>query len=166
MNTLIQLNKISTLSLLIVVAFAGSAVATSQIGVTSLPIADGTFDEINVRSRTEAWKTRIDTNSATDLHVVQNTVIPGGTFGWHTHTGPSLVIVVAGAATMYEGDDPTCSPHVIQSPATFVDEGDPAGHLVRNEGDVDLVVIVVRLVPAGAVQRIDLPNPRPGVCPE
>lgn len=163
-----HLKKTPILSLLIALTFivGGHALATPQIGVTSMPLADGTFEAINVRARTDLWKTRIQTNAASDLHVLQNTVIPGGTFGWHSHTGPSLVIVLSGAATMYEGDDPTCSPHVIQAPATFVDEGSPTGHLVRNEGDVDLVVFVVRLVPAGAVQRIDLPNPHPGVCPE
>jgi hypothetical protein len=83
----------------------------------------------------------------------------GGAFGWHSHTGPSLIIVMSGVATEYEGNDPTCIPHLHRAGTTFVDSGEATGHLVRNEGTVNLVVTVVRLVPEGAVQRIDLPNP-------
>jgi quercetin dioxygenase-like cupin family protein len=87
----------------------------------------------------------------------------GGSFGWHSHTGPSLTIVMSGVATEYEGKDPSCTPRVHPAGTTFVDPGEATGHLVRNEGSVNLVVTVVRLVPEGAVQRLDRPNP--GDCP-
>ena len=85
--------------------------ATPQSGVTSLTIANGTFADIDVYAKTDIdpgletdfWKARIDTKGASHLYILQNTVIPGGTFGWHSHTGPSLVIVVSGTATEYEG---------------------------------------------------------------
>jgi quercetin dioxygenase-like cupin family protein len=141
--------------------------ATPQMGVTSLTIADGAFDDIDVLTktdidagnRTDYWKAILSTKGASHLYIVQNTVAPGGTFGWHSHTGPSLVIVKSGAATQYEGDDPTSTPHIQPAGTTFIDPGEASGHLVRNEGSVNLVVIVVRLVPEGAVQRLDLPNP-------
>jgi len=150
---------------------AAPALATPQSGVTSVTIAKGTFAAIEIFKRTDInssvatdfWQAVIDTKGASDLYVVQNTVIPGGTFGWHSHPGPSLVIVVSGAATEYEGNDPTCTPHVHPAGSTFADPGEASGHLVRNEGTVDLVVVVVRLVPEGFPQRIDLPNP--GYCP-
>jgi len=47
--------------------------------------------------------------------------------------------------------------------STFVDSSEATGHLVRNDGSVNLVVTVVRLVLEGAVQRLDLDNP--GYCP-
>ena len=141
--------------------------ATPQAGVSSVTIAHGTFDEIDIFAKTDInpgkptdyWKAMINTKGASHLYVVQNTVLPGGTFGWHSHTGPSLVIVISGAATEYEGNDPTCTPHVHPAGTTFVDAGEATGHLVRNEGSVNLVVTVVRLVPEGAQQRVDLPNP-------
>jgi quercetin dioxygenase-like cupin family protein len=149
---------------------AVSARATPQSGVTSVTIANGTFADIDVYAKTDInpspditdfWKARIDTKGASHLYILQNTVIPGGTFGWHSHTGPSLVIVVSGTATEYEGNDPTCTPHVHPAGSTFADPGEASGHLVRNEGSVNLVVVVVRLVPEALVltQRIDLPNP-------
>jgi hypothetical protein len=71
---------------------------------------------------------------------------------------------MSGTATEYEGNDRTCTPRVHPAGTTFVDSGEAAGHLVRNDGNVNLVVTVVRLVPEGAVQRLDLPNP--GYCPD
>ena len=145
--------------------------ATPQAGVSSVTIAHGTFDEIDVFAKTDInpgnptdyWKAMINTKGASHLYVVQNTVAPGGSFGWHSHTGPSLIIVMSGTATEYHGEDPTCTPRVHPAGTTFVDAGEATGHIVRNEGNVNLVVTVVRLVPEGAVQRIDLPNP--GYCP-
>jgi len=145
--------------------------ATPQAGVSSVTIAHGTFDEIDVFAKTDLdpgnpkdfWKAMISTKGASHLYVIQNTVVPGGTFGWHSHTGPSLVIVTAGTATEYEGNDPTSTPHFHTAGTTFVDPGEDAGHLVRNDSNVNLVVIVVRFVPEGAVQRLDRDNP--GYCP-
>lgn len=145
--------------------------ATPQIGVSSVTIAHGTFDEIDIHAKTDLdpgnhrdyWKAKINTKGASHLYVLQNTVVPGGSFGWHSHTGPSLIIVMSGVATEYHGDDPTCTPIVHPAGTTFIDEGESTGHLVRNDGFVNLVVTVVRLVPEGVVQRLDLDNP--GYCP-
>jgi quercetin dioxygenase-like cupin family protein len=145
--------------------------ATPQAGVSSVTIAHGTFDEIDVFAKTDIdpgnrndyWKAMINTKGASHLYVIQNTVAPGGSFGWHSHTGPSLVIVMSGTASEYEGNDPTCTPRVHPAGTTFVDAGEATGHLVRNDGNVNLVVTVVRLVPEGAVQRLDQANP--GYCP-
>jgi hypothetical protein len=61
-----------------------------------------------------------------DFHVLQNTIVPGGTFGWHSHPGPSLVIVKSGTATFYHADDPTCTPHVVPTGSGFVDRAAPS----------------------------------------
>ena len=166
MNPLTQFKKILILPLLIALALGvvAPALATPPSGVTTVAIADGTFDDIDVHIKTGAWKAMIDTKGASDLHVLQNTVIPGGTLGWHSHPGPSLVIVVSGTASFYRADDCT-TPLVFQAPSQFVDNGNDV-HLLRNEGNVNLVVVVVRLVPRGAAPRIDQPNPNPGICPQ
>ncbi len=94
--------------------------------------------------------------------MLQNTIAPGGTFGWHSHPGPSLVIVKSGTATFYLAADRKCSPIVVPSGTGFVDNGHDV-HVVRNEGSVDLVTVVVSLVPAGFQRRID--EPAPANCP-
>jgi quercetin dioxygenase-like cupin family protein len=153
--------------------YGGTVLATPPSGVLTTIIAVGRFDaNIDARSktalpattdnRTKYWKARLSTKGASDVHVLQNTIAPGGTFGWHSHPGPSLVIVKSGTATFYLGDDPSCAPKVVQAGTGFVDSGSDI-HVVRNEGSVDLVTVVVSLVPAGFARRID--QPAPANCP-
>jgi quercetin dioxygenase-like cupin family protein len=151
-------------------AYAGTVLATPPVGVTTSTIGVARFDDIDSTTKTdvdsgtptEFWQARLDTKGVSDLHVIQNTIAPGGNFGWHSHPGPSLVIVKSGTATFYLADDPTCAPHVVQAGSGFVDNGHDT-HIVRNEGSVDLVTVVVSLVPAGFTRRID--EPRPANCP-
>jgi quercetin dioxygenase-like cupin family protein len=117
--------------------------------------------DIDPGPATKFWKARIKTKRASDLYVLENTIPPGKTFGWHSHPGPSLVIVKSGTATFYLAADPTCTPHVVPTGSGFVDQGHDV-HVVRNEGHVDLVTVVVSLVPAGFARRID--EPSPGTC--
>src|SRR5262245_44646712 len=164
MNSLIQFRKTTMLLVLGVLSLGiGNVLATPASGVTTENVGAGTFDDIDVHMRTGTWRLFINTRGASDLNIVKNTVIPGGTFGWHSHPGPCFVMVLSGAATLYEGNDPTCTPEVIPAGGTFVDNPGPFGHLVRNEGATNLVVVVTRLVPQGAPIRIDVPNP--GYCP-
>jgi quercetin dioxygenase-like cupin family protein len=152
------------------ITYVSGAGATLPQGVTTLVYGIAHFDNIDAAARTDTnpgrardiWKARITTKGATDVHMLQNTIAPGGTFGWHSHPGPSLVIVKAGTATFYDADDPTCSPHVVAAGSGFVDNGQDT-HVVRNEGTVDLVTEVVSLVPAGFQRRID--EPAPANCP-
>ena len=84
---------------------------------------------------------------------------PGGTTGWHSHPGPSLIEVVAGTVTNYEGDDPRCRPHVYTAGMGFVDAGGKDVHMLVNEGSVPAETIAVQLLPQDAVRRIDAPDP-------
>jgi hypothetical protein len=152
------------------VMYVSGALATDPRGVTTLTLGVARFDNIDAAARTDInpgrrrdiWKARIKTKGATDVHMLQNTIVPGGTYGWHSHPGPSLVIVKAGTATFYDADDPACAPHVVATGSGFIDNGQDT-HVVRNEGTVDLVTEVVSLVPAGFARRID--EPAPANCP-
>jgi quercetin dioxygenase-like cupin family protein len=152
------------------VAYVSGALATPPNKVVTTTFGVGRFDDISSTTKTDInpgaatdfWQARINTKGNSDLYVLQNTIAPGGTFGWHGHPGPSLVIVKSGTATFYMADDPTCSPHVVQAGSGFVDNGHDT-HVVRNEGSVDLVTVVVSFVPAGFARRID--EPAPANCP-
>jgi quercetin dioxygenase-like cupin family protein len=138
-------------------------VATTTFGVGRFDNIDATTKtDINSGAATDFWQARINTKRASDLYVLQNVIKPGGTFGWHSHPGPSLVIVKSGTATFYMADDPTCSPQTVQAGQGFIDNGHDT-HVVRNEGSEDLVTVVVSLVPAGFGRRID--EPAPANCP-
>ena len=144
------------LALTAAVVIAGVVMATSAIGVTSTPIASGTLDPVNLNVRTGEWGAKLRTQGQTTVAVVENRVAPGGTFGWHSHPGPSLIIVKSGTITFYHADDPTCSPDVRRAGDALIDEGTDV-HVGRNEGTEDAVVIVTRLIPVGAPPRIDEP---------
>ena len=153
--------------------YGGIALATPSTpppGVITTTFGVGRFDEFDSTTKTDVdlgrrhdfWKAHLKTKGASDLYVLQNTIQPGATFGWHSHPGPSLVIVKSGTATFYMADDPTCTPQVVSAGSGFVDNGHDT-HVVRNEGSVDLVTVVVSLVPAGFARRID--EPAPANCP-
>ena len=79
--------------------------------------------EITLKTLSPTHQVRIRTEGLSDVHVTTNVVLPGGTSGWHTHPGPSIVVVKSGTATLYDGDDPTCTPHVVEAGGAFVDIG-------------------------------------------
>ena len=147
----------------------GFVQATPSVGVTSTLIAVGRFGDIDAKTLTDTdpdastddWQARIRTKGSSDLYVLENRIAPGGTFGWHSHPGPSLVIVKTGALTLYLAADPSCTPRVVEQGSGFVDNGGDV-HLVRNEGSIETVVIVTSLVPEGFTRRID--EPAPGNC--
>lgn len=148
-------------ALLGVAVIAGLVQATPSSGLTSTTIATGSLDPINLVVKNGDWMAQLRTKGQSTLTVVENDVAPGGTFGWHSHPGPSLIIVKSGTLTFYRGDDPTCTPEVHSAGEAFVDPGTDV-HIGRNEGTVVAVVIVTRLLPVGVPARIDEPNP--GTC--
>lgn len=100
---------------LVALAVAGAVLATSQIGVTTTaltPTTGTSFGEIDVKTHTvpaDIWQLRERTKGLSDGYVVDNKIASGGTTGWHRHPGPSLIFVINGTVTDYEGDDPTCT---------------------------------------------------------
>jgi len=149
--------------------------ATPAGGFTGTTLAQGRFGAIDVfnhfvspnaspsRHPKKVWLSWQKTKGMSDLYVQDNAWEPGGTTGWHTHPGHSLIVVTAGTLTAYEGDDPKCKPHVYTQGMGFVDPGGDHVHNLRNEGTVEARTIAVQLIPAGATRRIDAEDP--GHCP-
>ena len=147
---------------LISILGSGVAIATPPSGVISTTLGIGSLDDIDAKFLSSDFQVRISTKGASDVHMIENRFPPGATFGWHSHPGPSLVIVKSGALSVYHADDPTCTPEVVTAGHGFVDSGADV-HMVRNEGSVETVVYVVSIIPAGATRRID--QPQPSNCP-
>jgi quercetin dioxygenase-like cupin family protein len=139
----------------------GFAVATPAAGVSSTTIATGNLDDVGFVVKNGQWKTQLRTKGQTDVAIVENRVAPGGSFGWHSHPGPSIIIVKQGVITFYRADDPTCTPQVYRQGDAFIDQGTDI-HVGINRGAEELVVIVTRLLPDGARARDDAPDPH--VC--
>lgn len=152
--------------------FATKTWATpANSGFTATTLAKGTlaqFEVFNhfVLSRSghdddrQVWLSLQKTKGASDLYVQSNVWQPGGSTGWHSHPGHSLIIVTAGTVTDYEGADPTCTPQTYTAGMSFVDPGGTHVHIIRNESTTDVAqTIAVQLVPAGQPRRIDAPSP-------
>jgi quercetin dioxygenase-like cupin family protein len=141
--------------------------ATPSSGVTTTILTKSLFDEIHVKARAhtaDLWKAQLKTHGQSDGYIVDNKFAPGGTAGWHSHPGPSLILVVAGTVTNYLGDDPNCTPHTYTAGAGFIDPGSGHVHLLRNETGAPAETIAVQLLPKDADRRIDVPV-APGNCP-
>jgi quercetin dioxygenase-like cupin family protein len=105
------------------------------------------------------WFLKMNVKGNSDVYVTRHTFPVGGHTGWHTHPGPSLITVISGELTVYEADNPTCTPTVYHAGESFTDIGCGDVHLVRNEGTVCAQDVAVQIIPAGQPRRIDAAQP-------
>lgn len=161
--------------------FAGTVLGTPASGFTATTLAKGRLGEVDVFNQLvdpqfaqqpgnngNVWLSLQKTKGLSDLYVQSNTWAVGGSTGWHSHPGHSLIIVTAGSITNYEGNDRSCTPHVYtfvagQPAPAFVDPGGDHVHIIRNEGTIPASTIAIQLIPADGTRRIDAPSP--GNCP-
>jgi hypothetical protein len=148
------------------------AEATPASGVTFTVLSRATVPEFDARRRylqgaddagrpgRRPWKIEMEATRTIDVVTVLFRVEPDGDSGWHTHPGPAVFTVSAGALTMYEGDDPACTPHVFPAGTGSIEADTSAHrHLLRNETGSVAETVVTFLVPVGALIRTDLPDP-------
>jgi quercetin dioxygenase-like cupin family protein len=142
---------------------AGVVLATPQSGFTPAQQWKGVFGEMDVHVvDMPRHQVKLKTKGVSDVYVTRNAIAAGGQSGWHTHPGPSLIIVTAGEITAYASDDPTCTPTRYRAGEGFVDPGDGHVHLLRNETDGPAETVAVQILPQDATRRID--TPAPGNC--
>ena len=139
---------------------AGVAQATPPSNLTSTTlgrISLGPFHE-------SSHGFKISSRHPTDVVVLTTTINPGGSTGWHSHPGPAFIVVIRGTLTVYDGNDPACTPHRYGPGTGFLDPGFGHVHIARNEGTTPVTVVQTYLnVPPGGSPRID--EPAPGNCP-
>ena len=143
------------LATLIAVATAWPGSATPPVGVTSVVIGTGQVTN----------SATIKVGSGTDVVTVQNTFALGGSSGWHSHPGPTVVTIVSGQLTLYSenASGGACHVRTFTAGQTFYEWPKNAQNGV-NSGDTDTVAAVTFFnVPHGAPARIDMPDP--GNCP-
>jgi uncharacterized cupin superfamily protein len=145
------------------VGFKATTVVRGRLGAIDVLNRPIIADSIEYDRQAKVWLSQQKTAGPSDLYVQSNVWQPGGSTGWHTHPGNSLIIVTAGTVTEYEGPGSDCKRHVYTRGMTFLDpDGDHHGdhaHILRNEGNVIARTIAVQLIPAGATRRIDVADP-------
>lgn len=118
------------------------------------------------------WKfgpgTRVKLQTKGEIKVAfqRITIGPGGTLGWHSHPGPTVVTVFQNTLSFYHAED--CTEEIEYTPGQSFSNMPDEIHLARNEGAGDVVVFAVYFVPqsieTGPQLRIDQPSPGAG-CP-
>jgi quercetin dioxygenase-like cupin family protein len=171
---LVRNSAVIAFTALCTAANTGRVWATPAAGFTATTILSGRFDEIDLSNkpliadspeldrRAKAWLAREKAPGPSHLYIQSNEWQPGGSTGWHTHPGHSLIIVTAGTVTEYEAPDPNCKPHMYTEGMSFIDPHDDHAHIVRNQGDSVVRTIAIQLIPAGEPRRIDSADP--GTC--
>jgi hypothetical protein len=151
--------------------YVGTVLATPSSGFTATTLAKGSFpDDIeganhvlrefgDATPRKDLWLSLQKTKGPSDLYVQSNVWAVGGSTGWHSHPGHSLIVVTEGSVTNYDADDP-CTPTTYTAGMGFVDHGGDHAHLIRNEGLVAARTVAVQLIPIDADRRIDAPAGR------
>lgn len=90
--------------------------------------------------------------SATDFVIQEVVIAPGGTSGWHTHPGQSLILVTGSGVTFVHSD---CTTTPFPAGTGFIDQPGVV-HMVRNEGTASAILFATYTnVPVGGGFRID-----------
>ena len=142
------------LTIVAAAAVTGIAVATPGSGASGTILARGLA--------TEKVKTR--GNEPYEAVVQQITIAPGGHTGWHTHPGNAIAIIKAGTLTIYDGDDPSCTPRTYSAGDVYVDPGYGHVHLGRNEGTEPLEILVTYVDVAAGNGPVRIDAEDPGNC--
>lgn len=140
-----------------------TAEATPPSGISFVAVGRATVPEFDVKRKDMAldWELELKAPQPIDVATQVVTFQPGGHSGWHTHPGPVLFTVRTGTLTVYEGEDPSCTPIVFQAGTGAVEAGTSThSHMVRNETNSIAEAVVTYLVPVGANPlRADRPHP-------
>jgi quercetin dioxygenase-like cupin family protein len=101
----------------------------------------------------------INVRKPADLIVVTVEVPTGASFGWHSHPSSVAVAITSGTLTLYDGDDPTCTPRRLARGHGFVE---PPNHVyfARNEGTTPVTLYATYLgLPHGVNPNLPAQGP-------
>lgn len=149
------------------VGLIGNALATTASLFTAEtargPLVDRPLD-VNWRFGPEN-RVKLQTQGPVEIAAQRIVIQPGGTLGWHSHPGPTVVTILRGTMSFYHAEH--CTMEIEYAPGQSFSNMPDEIHMARNEGEVELVVYASYFVPAGTppvALRIDQPSPGPE-CP-
>ena len=96
---------------LAVAALTGAVLATPGSGTIGVVAARAAFADLvdlkfSIRDH-HRGRDNIQVRNAGDTVMQQITFAPGGYSGWHSHSGPAVVLIKSGELTFHDGDDET-----------------------------------------------------------
>lgn len=124
-----------------------AALATPGSGVTGTVLATGT----------SASTLKVKTKGPVDVVVRTITIAPGGSTGWHHHTGQLIAVVQQGTLTRTLQN---CSIERTTAGQSFIEpSGAKHRHVGRNLGSTPVVLYVTYMLPAGSPLSVDSDAP-------
>jgi quercetin dioxygenase-like cupin family protein len=169
MRTMFKTTRARLLALVVIAGAiaAGSALGTPSSGVVA-ETARGQLDRRLQENTTFDNGARVKLNTKGPIEVVIQRIVavPGATFGWHTHPGENVNVMLAGTLTLYH-DEHCTKPIPYSSGDSFATSPEDV-HLARNEGTETVVFFATYFVPKTDPPvpiRIDQPSPGPN-CPQ
>lgn len=108
--------------------------------------------------QTTGLKLELKINMDTDFTLSSVNVSPGGSVGWHTHTGPVFINVRKGTLTLVEYRDGVCERRDVVSGLTILEQGTGL-HNAYNLTGATVEYATAAWAPRGVPQRIDMPDP-------
>jgi len=130
----------------------GRATATPPAGVAAELLARGTVAQA---SHVRVAGVKLATRGPIDVATVHVTFQAGGSTGWHTHPGPPLVTVKAGALTLHRAEG--CRTRTFSAGQNFLEYGPRDANLTRNETTGVTETVVTFLLPVSAPVTVDAP---------
>jgi quercetin dioxygenase-like cupin family protein len=142
----------------LVLAGAPAARATPPQGQVVTVLGRGSLTETaNINEKVGGGRVKLQTRGSLDAITQQLTLTPGGTSGWHKHTGPHITIVTQGTLTVI---DAKCKSQVLTVGQSTVDSGTEIDK-PENLGSTPVVMYITFLVPHGnLIPRVDEPAPK------
>ena len=146
---------IGVLAAALAVGVAGVALATPPVNFVGTVLARGNV--LATPGHEGMQSLTFDTSRPMEIIAQSITVQPGGTAGWHSHPGPTFVIVKSGSVRFY-ALEASCTAKVFNAGEAWIDVPN-VPHTVTNEGSVPAELIALTVFPRGASPRTDVPAP-------
>ena len=131
---------------------AAPSSATPPSGLTNVPLARGT----------DTSHGTIPLQFGTDVAMVQITVTPGGSSGWHSHPGGAIVIVEQGSLITYHAVGTRCEATSYTAGQAFIERPGEVDDVLNTGSGPYILYVTFPRVPSGGTTRIDQPDP--GTC--
>jgi quercetin dioxygenase-like cupin family protein len=140
----------------------GSAPIPPIAPIAAVLLAQGSAGEFEMEH--EATGIDFEATEATDVAVVQVTLSPHSSTGWHRHAGPSMVVVASGMVRLIapeHGDDHGCADETFPAGTAWVHPA--TTHNIANDGDEPTLVYLTYFLPEGTTPAL-IPADRPHGC--
>jgi quercetin dioxygenase-like cupin family protein len=155
--TILRRGTVALTGALLLALCAGSVLATMPSGEVATPLARGALvAPADFMVKVGDGRVKVQTKGALDALMLEITLAPGGTGGWHSHAGPLITVVRQGTLTIV---DSTCQRHDVPSGTAMISPGSSSDE-DENLGANPVVIDVTFLIPHDVSSpRIDEPAP-------